>query len=606
VSEPAGAAPTTAYDWLKCHAGKRPTAVAFTEWQDGGVVGSLSFAELAVLVDRVALALVAAGACPGERTVLALPNDASFIVTLLAAFAAGLIAVPTPPPPETSGDVAARRLRGIAADCGAAVVVTRGTWVDEVRALLDGTAQTSRGDPPRTGTTGGRSGLSLAEVVDEPARDVRHIAVHSWEELCVASSRGQPGRQLDSTVPAREIAFLQYTSGSTGHPKGVAVSHRAVAAQCAQAAGAYGERIDDVAVTWVPLSHDMGLVTGVLRPLYTGYASVLLSPREFARTPRSWLSALSDLRGTLSSAPDFAYAHCVRRIPPADVSALDLSSWRVARNAGEVVRADTANQFAAHFAPAGFRPRSHCPSYGMAEATLTVTTSTPARPALQLTVRRHNLQSGVVRPAAHGSGGAADPVVALLSSGEPLPGTEVTVRDAAGRTLPDGVIGEVWIRGPQVFNGYWPDIAVGRETGPYRTRDCGFLYCGHLFVHGRVDDMLVYQGRNHYAADIVAALADLPGVRPGRAVVFATMSGSDVAGRGHRLCLLAELTDPRVDAAPRKAMAVHARKRLAAELGLYVDDVFLLPPHGLPVTSSGKVCVSEACRLYEEGRVLLL
>ncbi|MFD3590370.1 AMP-binding protein [Streptomyces sp. NPDC058683] len=565
-------APTsmTAYDWLRQHAYERPSAVAVVEWREGTVARRIGFAGLARTVDRVALALVARGGRPGDRVVLALPNDVSFTTTLLAAFAAGLVAVPAPPPVKTAGDAAAWRLRGIADDCGAGLVITRDVFADDTRAAVRGPG----------------------------------AAVHTWEDLCATETAGtlQPG---DPAGAASGIAFLQYSSGSTGRPKGVAISHRAVAAQCAQAARVYRERTDDTAVTWVPLSHDMGLVTGVLRPLRTGYTSVLLSPREFARTPRSWLSALSALRGTLSSAPDFAYDHCVRRVPAAEAATLDLSSWRVARSAGEVVRAATADRFAEHFAPAGFRPAGMCPSYGMAEATLTVTASTPARPALRLTVLRRALQAGTVSVADHsGSPGEAGPVATLLSSGEPLPGTEVRVRDAQGRELPDGQVGELWIRGPQLFDGYWPDIAPGRDRGAQPTRDQGFLYGGQLFVLGRTDDTVVHQGSNHYATDIAAVLSDLPGLRPGRNVVFAAVPpGSEAVPR---VCLVAELSDQDMVAARSVATALQIRRRLAAELGLYVQDVALLPPRAMPMTTSGKVRIAEVRHRYEQGLLPLL
>ncbi|MEG8280630.1 AMP-binding protein [Streptomyces sp. AHA2] len=577
----------TAYDWLRRHAHARPRATAVTEWHEGAVVRTVTFAELLALADRTAAALTARGARRGDRVVVLLPNSVSFTATLLAVFAAGLIAVPAPPP-GGSGMAAEHRLLGMAADCGARWVVTAEPWVRQTQAVLHAARPSGPGH-------------------------VASVTVHTWEELCASPPPDTRSFRRPPAPTADAVAFVQYTSGSTGRPKGAAVTHRAVAAQCARAARAYRERSEDAAVTWVPLSHDMGLVTGVLRPLYSGYPSVLLAPREFARSPLSWLTALSELRGTLSSAPDFAYGHCVRKIPAAAVASLDLSRWRVARNAGEVVRADTLDLFTAHFAPAGFRARSLCPSYGMAEATLTVTTATPHRPARRLTVARCALQADDIRPVTGPHEAEGGKVTTLLSSGTPLEDTEVVVRDSDGRRLPDGHVGDVWIAGPQLFDGYWadgPDSRVTRRL--HRTGDRGFLHEGHLFVLGRVDDTVVHQGRNYYAADIADALAGLPGLRPGRIAVFRTVRPPR-AGRQQvdtrrqhaappvHVCLVAERDHAAQGDEHGTGTARDARHRLAHVLGLFVTEVVLVPPGTLPVTTSGKVRVTEARRRFEAG-----
>ncbi|MFD9130723.1 AMP-binding protein [Kitasatospora sp. NPDC059571] len=318
---------------------------------------------------------------------------------MLAAIGRGIVPVPAATPATTRTEGFARRLRGIVSDCRPALVVTTAAWRGTVRDALGG--------------------------VHVPG------GVYAWPE---------PGGDTTGPAPAGDgtlmpspdaPAFLQYTSGSTGAPKGVVISHRALQASCAQAARVYREGPDDVAVTWVPLHHDMGLVTGLLRPLFSGYPSVLMAPEAFARHPGRWLSAITAHGGTLSSAPDFAYALCTRKVTDRELAALDLRTWRVARSAGEVVRAATADRFTARFAAAGLPPRSLCPSYGMAEATLTVTASTPDLPPARLTVRSDALRAGEVAPAAPG-----EPATVLLSSGTPLPGTEVRVHGSS--TGPDG------------------------------------------------------------------------------------------------------------------------------------------------------------------------
>ncbi|MGW2677700.1 AMP-binding protein [Streptomyces sp. NPDC001436] len=525
---------------VRRHARERPGAVAVTVLSGGRTTEQLTYGQLDALADLAGAALRAAGARTGDRVVLVLPNGGAFPAAVVAAVGAGLVCVPAPAPDASRGDAARVRLLGIVADCRPALVVTLARWTREVRALL------------------GPSGPPCL----------------AWEELVVHTADGP-------VAEARtEFAFLQYTSGSTGRPKGVSVTHEAVQASCAQAARVYGERPADVAVTWVPLHHDMGLVTGVLRPLSGGYRSVLLTPREFVRSPGSWLAAVTAHRGTLSSAPDFGYELCLRRIPAAELSGFDLSSWRVARNAGEVVRAATAERFEARFAPAGLRRGTLCPSYGMAEATLTVTACTPAVPALTLRADRELYARGRVAPARPGAA-----AVRLLSSGVPVPGAQVRIR-AAGA----GQVGEVFVRGPQLFTGYWPGR---RAPGWHRTGDLGFLHRGHLFVVGRADDVLVHQGRNFHPADVQAVCAGVPGLRAGRCAVFLVPH----AGSG-RVCLVAETGGP---PDPQARPAGEVRRRLARSLGLYVSEVVLLPPGGLPVTTSGKVRTAETARRHRLG-----
>ncbi|MEU8438279.1 AMP-binding protein [Streptomyces sp. NPDC029216] len=538
------------------HARRRPDALALT-CLDGDAVRRLNYRELNALVDAAASGLLALGARPGDRLVMVLPNDESFVAVLLAAMGRGILPVPAATPATTRPEAFGRRLRSIVADCRPVLVVTTAPW--------RGAVLTALGD------------------LDVPG------GVHTWPDPAAAAPRAaRPA--TPAPVPAPDApAFLQYTSGSTGSPKGVVISHRALHASCAQAARVYGERPQDVAVTWVPLHHDMGLVTGVLRPLFSGYGSVLMAPEAFVRRPASWLSAVTAHGGTLSSAPDFAYALCARKVTDRELAALDLRSWRVARSAGEVVRAATAERFAARFAAAGFSAGSLCPSYGMAEATLTVTTATPDRPPARLAVRTDALRAGRVEAAGPGT-----PATVLLSSGTPLPGTQVRVRTRSPGHGGGPRVGEVVVRGPQLFRGYWP--AARRRAVWHATGDRGFLHEGHLFVVGRTDDVLVHHGRNFYPADVLAACEEVPGLRPGRCAAFALADG----GSGGRVCLVAEVADG-PGTPPPAEVAAGVRRRLAGALDLYVSEVVLLPGGGLPVTTSGKVRVGETRRRLVRG-----
>ncbi|MFJ1708954.1 AMP-binding protein [Kitasatospora sp. NPDC088346] len=554
ADQPLGAGPAgTVRDWLRHHAGRRPDAVAVTALDGGTARGRLTYRDWSTLADRAGAAMRAHGARTGDRVLLALPNDESFPAALVAAVGAGLVAVPVPTVEGGRVESARERLLGIVADCRPALLVAPEHRIAALRSLV--------------GPAGPRC-VAWQRLAEGPAQGPAG-----------SDPRAEPTERTEPT----EFAVLQYTSGSTGHPRGVALTHRALRASCAQAARAYRESTADVAVTWVPLHHDMGLVTGVLRPLFTGYRSVLLSPRDVVRAPGRWLAAVSEHRGTLSSAPDFGYALCARRVPEAELSGYDLSSWRVARNAGEVVRAETVERFTARLAPAGLRAGAVLPSYGLAEATLTVTACTAQAPPLVLEVDRERLAHGEVVPARDGAA-----AVRLLSSGVPLAGTEVEIRGPGRGGAGGGRLGEVLVDGPQLFAGYWPGR---RAEGPHPTGDLGFLHRGQLFVVGRADDVVVHHGRNFHPPDIAAACAGVPGLRPGRCVAFSVPGGG--------VCVVAELADPAVDAVA--AVEARLRRALARSLGLYVTEVVLVPAGALPMTTSGKPRTGETARRHRLG-----
>jgi acyl-CoA synthetase (AMP-forming)/AMP-acid ligase II len=575
----------TAYDRLRHWSEVAGGRTAVRVWRDGTTARALTYRELLATAEQAAAALRRMGVPPAARVVLVLPNDESFPGALLGCVAAGAVAVPAPVPTSRRSVAFRERIRGMVADCRPTIVLTREDWRSAVAAAL----------PELTAEA-----IVAWESVSGPATDAAALPA--------------------ATLPAAAgsaVCLLQYTSGSTGRPKGVVVTHDMLAAQCGQASQVYGERADDVAVTWVPLYHDMGLITGLIRPVYAGYQSVLLRPEDFVSTPRVWLEAVHANRGTLSSAPNFGYELCVRKIAPETITGWDLSSWRVARNAGEMVRADTADRFVRRFAAAGFSPAAFCPSYGLAEATLTVTACTPAEPAIRVTVGQDDVDRGVVQPhdvpagpdAAAVSNGAsgsspvrgdAAPRRILLSSGVPLPGTRVFIRGAD--TVP-GRIGDVMVSGPQVSPGYWP-VDPGTTRDALDTGDIGFLHRGHLFVLGRRDHMLIVHGRNYFPEDIAAACAEVQGIRPGRTAAFHARSPDE--DRESVWCV-AEVTA----GAPPEATAVRQlereiQRRVAAGTGLHLTRVGLLPAGLMPVTTSGKVRVSQVRRQVEDGSLGLL
>jgi acyl-CoA synthetase (AMP-forming)/AMP-acid ligase II len=520
----------TVLERVYSRAAQAPGSIALSDVTVGGK--PVTYAELASTASQAAAGLRALGVTRSDRVMLVLPNGPEFAGLLLGCVGAGAIAVPAPTPTGTRRRAFEDRLTSMTEDCSPRLLVTADGFTRRVAAVLAG----------------------------------RGARVVTWNAVLGAAGASDPHR--GHAARPDEPLLLQYTSGSTGRPKGVVVTHAMADAQCAQARRAYAETPDDVAVTWVPLYHDMGLISGVLRPLHAGYHSVLMDPREFIARPRAWLDAIHMYRATLSSAPNFAYDYCVRKIPllePTDP--LDLSSWRVARNAGEVIRPATADRFSATFGRAGFRAASFCPSYGMAEATLTIATCGPGVPP-----RRATTEQGET----------------VVSSGVPLPGTRVAVRGDEGATE-ERRVGELWVKGPQVCSRYWPDRAAQTAEGWLRTRDLGFVDGGHVFVLGRADDTVIVNGRNFFWHDVHEACLEIEGLRPGRSIaVKAPLS----CGADEVVWLIGEIAAGS-DTADQSLTqtAAEVREVVFSKTGLAISVVGLLPPGTMPLTTSGKAQV---------------
>jgi acyl-CoA synthetase (AMP-forming)/AMP-acid ligase II len=556
----------TPYEWLAEHAKTRPDGPALAVWKGSTVTLSWDWETLHEEVDRRLLGLEALGIGPGDRVVMVLPNDESFATVMLACSGRGAIVVPAPIPTAGRREAFIERLAGIIDACDPALIVTADGWLEEIR--------------------------RLTVAVKRPAVPVSELL----------SVDGVPDPR-----PAQDgIVLLQFTSGSTKRPRGVEVTVATLAANCWQAALAYAESPEDTAVTWVPLFHDMGLVTGVMRPLFQGYQTVLLSPEEFVRDPASWLRAIDECGGTVASAPNFGYDLCVRKVQPDRVRTFDLSRWRIARNAGEVVTTRTMRRFRDHFAAAGFPASALAPSYGLAEATLTVTSSGPDIPPVDLPVSASALAEGEVTVLSQGMDGSGerDGTRWLTSSGVPLEGTAVRISsDRADQ------VGEIHVCGPQLARGYWmpkggevPDSLTveGPDGAPWlATGDLGFVHDGHLFVLGRADDTLTVQGRNVFGLDIAAVCEGFIELRPGRVAAFIAEGEPTDPSSGVQLC--AEVSDHApADLRQLDRLARRVRGALVRRLDLFVKGVQLLPKGSLPVTTSGKIRVRETRTRYEK------
>lgn len=534
----------TLLDWIQRHRDRVGEGVAVvTEHAESTV--TTTWQELAARVARYRGGLRARGVRPGDRVALSLPNGADLIAAFAAVTSEGATVAVLPLPRGQRDGAYVSRTVGVWGDCAPAVIIETADIAERRRRFPELEALP-------------------ALIVDELADATPHY------EAAVPVDRTQP-------------AFLQYTSGSTSRPRGVRVTHEMIDASCRQAVHTYRETPEDVAVSWVPLYHDMGLLTALLRPLFTGYTTVLLQPTDFVSDPLRWLRALSTYRGTLASAPDFAYAHCVRRITPEQLRGLDLSSWRVARNAGERVRPETLDAFVSLASAAGFVPEAFCPSYGMAEATLTVTATTPEVRPRRLRVARRSLEEG--QPVVTDPAGEE-----LLSSGPPVPGTRVEVVGAEGA---DGIVGELEVTGPQVAGSYYSQPVRTSPEGALRTGDLGFTLHGHVFVLGRRDDVLIVNGVNYFQQDIVAACASVPGVRAGRLAALV-----DDRNAAQQVVVVLAETSAMFDELGPDATTAAIRLCVREAVGVLVGPVRYLPPGELPVTTSGKVRVAAARELW--------
>ncbi|WP_157937623.1 non-ribosomal peptide synthetase, partial [Oceaniglobus roseus] len=526
---------------------------AFTFLQ-GDTRTCLSYRDLVDRACRLA-GHIQASATTGERVLIALPPGESYVLAFLAAVLAGTVAVPIPAPTSAK---ALPRVERIAADAGAALVLTD-------RALSG-----------RIADHGG------------PLARLPH--------LCVDDELGEAGWTRPA-VTADDLLFLQYTSGSTGHPKGVMISHANAMANLAFCRSAFELSRDDVIVSWLPPHHDFGLVGGILSTVFCGAHAVHLTPLAFLTRPLRWLQAVHDFRATVTGAPNFAWDLCTRRIGAGDRAGLDLSSLRVAINGAERVRAETLESFATQFGPCGFDPGAFTPAYGLAEATLLVGAVTGRR-------------RGELPATASPRPGAADALSAdALIHGGPLvsngsaPGVAIVGLD--GMPVPDGRTGEIWVRGASVAAGYWGNpsastqvfgLSVGGETGFMRTGDLGFLDDGALYVSGRSRELITLAGRNVFPQDIEP---DVEALRPQFRAAGCAVVAQDHDGQT-RLAVLQEvvaLRDLDTEGLVESLRAMLIERHDIAELG----SVVLLRTGDLPRTTSGKIQRFRCAEMLAQG-----
>ncbi|KAF2410814.1 non-ribosomal peptide synthase domain TIGR01720/amino acid adenylation domain-containing protein [Pseudomonas antarctica] len=549
--------PRTLVQSLQRRAAQTPDQVALrflAEAAEHNVV--LSYRDLDQRARTIAAALQA-NAALGERAVLLFPSGPDYVAAFFGCLYAGVIAVPAYPP-ESTRRHHQERLLSIIADAEPSLLLT-------IASLGDGLAQVENAPP-----------VLSVDTLDAQLAD-------GW---------------VEPELHADDIAFLQYTSGSTALPKGVQVSHGNLVANEVLIRRGFGIDLnpDDVIVSWLPLYHDMGLIGGLLQPIFSGVPCVLMSPAYFLGRPLRWLEAISEYGGTISGGPDFAYRLCSERVSESALERLDLSQWRVAYSGSEPIRLDTLERFAEKFAACGFTSNHFFASYGLAEATLFVAGGTRGHgiPALRL-----DEQALAANRAEPGQGSA------IMSCGTHQPEHAVLIADPHTLSeLPDNNVGELWATGPSIAHGYWRNPEATAKTFVHhagrtwlRTGDLGFIREGEVYITGRLKDLLIVRGHNLYPQDIEQTIErEVEVVRKGRVAVFA-VNDQGLEGIG----IAAEISRSVQKILPPEALIKAIRQAVAEAYQQAPSVVVLLNPGALPKTSSGKVQRSACALRHADG-----
>ena len=562
---PASSVPTTArslVETLYWHAERTPERVHLRLQQDDGVESPITYGELLAAAAAIGGGLQRLGVGAGDRVALMLPTERAFFEAFCATLVIGAVPVPLYPPVRAEDLLAyTRRQQGILRNAEARALVT----------------------------------VAAAERLST----IMQAHVPSLETISTVDDLRAAGAPAAARRPGPDDpALIQYTSGSTGDPKGVLLSHANLLANIRAIGEALEVRPDDVVVSWLPLYHDMGLIGLWLGALYFGVPAAIMSPLRFLARPSRWLWAIHAHRGTISAAPNFAFDLCARKIGDAELEGLDLGSWRVAVNGAEAVSAETLDRFSQRFAPYGFRAETMCPAYGLAESSVALTLSPlRRRPRVDVVARAPFERSREIR-----SESGADPhALRFVSCGRPLRDHEVRIVDRANRPIGDRVEGRIQFRGPSVTSGYFqrPDATRAIvQDGWMASGDLGYRLEGELFVTGREKDLIIQGGRNVRAEEVEAIVATVPGVRPSCVAAFGV---ADAATGTERLIVIAETRER--DLARREALQGAVRERVVDGIGSPPDVVVIADPRTVLKTSSGKIRRAATRDAYLAGRL---
>lgn len=556
-------AATTLPEMLDWHARNHPQRPHVYLYGDGEEPETITYATLLDGARALAAGLQAGGLMPGQTVAIMLPTGRDYLFSFFGILLAGAVPVPIYPPLRPSQiEDHLRRHAGILANAQVVLLIT--------------VAEAGR----------------VARLLKAQVDTLREVATPAQ----LASSSGSFAGQV---LHGDEIAFLQYTSGSTGQPKGVILTHDNLLANIRAMGEAVQADSTDVFISWLPLYHDMGLIGAWLGSLYHGLPLVLMSPLAFLSRPARWLWTIHRHRGTLTAAPNFAYELCLRKVEDHDLEGLDLGSLRMACNGAEPVSPNTVRRFSERFAPCGFRPGVMAPVYGLAEAAVGLAFPPPDRGPLIDRIRRDPFAASgrALVPAA-----AEEPhALEFVACGRPLPGYQIRIVDSAGTELADRQEGRLEFRGPSATSGYLRNTEATRRLfdGEWLdTGDLAYVADGDIYLTGRVKDIIIRGGRNIYPHEVEEAVGEVPGIRKGCVAVFG--SPDPVAGT-ERLIVVAETRDQ--EPAALETLQDQVRTVVTDLLGMSPDDALLAPPHSVLKTSSGKIRRAAVCGLYEQGRI---
>ncbi|HAG81609.1 MAG TPA: AMP-dependent synthetase, partial [Cyanobacteria bacterium UBA12227] len=561
----------TLVDLLRYRTLHQPHKSAFTFLTDGETPSRyLTYNELDGLARAIATQLQILDAI-GERALLLYPPGLEFIAAFFGCLYAGVIAVPAYPPRPNQK---LSRLQVILEDSQATFALT---------------------------TTSLLSNIERRFAQEPTLTPIKWLTTDTLDQT-IASEWQEP------TCNPNTLAFLQYTSGSTGIPKGVMITHGNLLYNSALINRCFEDTPDSQGVSWLPPYHDMGLIGGVLQPLYVGAPMILMSPVDFLQKPFRWLQAISRYKATTSGGPNFAYDLCVRKITPQQRESLDLSRWEFAFTGAEPVRAKTLERFAATFASCGFRWEAFYPCYGMAETTLFIAGGVKSAPPVLCQVDGKALEQNRVVPVQDKENSRT-----LVGCGKTWLDEKIAIVNSESLTrCEEGQVGEIWVSGPSVAQGYWqrPDATAQTfkaylthtNEGPFlRTGDLGFVQNDELFITGRLKDLIIIRGRNHYPQDIELTVEQShPALRPGCGAAF-TVEVDD----SERLVIVQEVERSYLRKLEVDNVVEAIRRAISQHYELQVDAIVLLKTGSIPKTSSGKI-QRHACKTGFLDNTLML